>query len=40
VEPTPHVQRTSFLGAKVKAPLVRGRDTPETRYPLKSFENT
>jgi hypothetical protein len=37
--PSPFAQRTSFLGAKVKAPLVRGRDTPDARYPLKSFQN-
>jgi MoaA/NifB/PqqE/SkfB family radical SAM enzyme len=39
VAASPFSQRTSFLGQKVKAPLVRGRNTPDTRYPLKSFEN-
>jgi MoaA/NifB/PqqE/SkfB family radical SAM enzyme len=39
VAPSPLVQRTSFLNQKVKAPLVRGRNTPDARYPLKSFEN-
>jgi MoaA/NifB/PqqE/SkfB family radical SAM enzyme len=39
VAPSPHIQRTSFLNQKVKAPLVRGRNTTEARYPLKSFEN-
>jgi len=39
VEASPFKQRTSFLGTKAKAALVRGRDTPDTRYPLKSFEN-
>ena len=39
VEASPFQQRTSFLGTKAKAALVRGRDTPDTRYPLKSFQN-
>ena len=39
VEASPFRQRTPFLGKKVKAPLVRGRDTPTTRYPLKTFQN-
>ena len=39
VEPSPFKQRTSFLGTKAKAALVRGRDTPDARYPLKSFQN-
>jgi MoaA/NifB/PqqE/SkfB family radical SAM enzyme len=39
VAPSPHKQRTSFLNQKVKAPLVRGRNTPDARYPLKSFQN-
>jgi MoaA/NifB/PqqE/SkfB family radical SAM enzyme len=39
VEPSPFQQRTSFLGTKAKAALVRGRTTPDARYPLKSFQN-
>jgi MoaA/NifB/PqqE/SkfB family radical SAM enzyme len=39
VEPSPHIQRTSFLNGRNKAPLVRGRDTPEARYPLREFVN-
>ena len=39
VEPSPLRQRTSFLNTKAKAALVRGRNTPDTRYPLKSFQN-
>jgi Fe-coproporphyrin III synthase len=39
VAPSPFQQRTSFLNQKVKAPLVRGRNTPDQRYPLKSFQN-
>jgi hypothetical protein len=39
VEPSPFKQRTSFLGTKAKAALVRGRTTPDARYPLKSFQN-
>jgi Fe-coproporphyrin III synthase len=39
VAPSPFSQRTPFLNQKVKAPLVRGRNTPDTRYPLKVFEN-
>jgi Fe-coproporphyrin III synthase len=39
VEPSPFAQRTPFLNTKAKAALVRGRDTPDTRYPLKSFQN-
>jgi Fe-coproporphyrin III synthase len=39
VEASPFKQRTPFLGTKQKAPLVRGRNTVETRYPLKEFEN-
>lgn len=39
VEASPFKQRTSFLGTKAKAALVRGRDTPDSRYPLKSFQN-
>jgi MoaA/NifB/PqqE/SkfB family radical SAM enzyme len=39
VAPSPFKQRTSFLNQKVKAPLVRGRNTPDARYPLKSFQN-
>lgn len=36
---SPHVQRVSFLGEKVKAKLVKGRDTVDARYPLKEFYN-
>jgi hypothetical protein len=39
VEPSPFKQRTSFLNTKAKAALVRGRNTPDARYPLKSFQN-
>jgi Fe-coproporphyrin III synthase len=39
VEASPFAQRTSFLGTKAKATLVRGRNTPEARYPLKEFQN-
>ncbi|MBV8803946.1 MAG: radical SAM protein [Sinobacteraceae bacterium] len=39
VAPSPFAQRTSFLNGRNKAPLVRGRDTPETRYPLREFLN-
>ena len=39
VEPSPFKQRTSFLNTKAKAALVRGRTTPDARYPLKSFQN-
>jgi len=39
VEPSPFQQRTSFLNTKAKASLVRGRNTPDARYPLKSFQN-
>jgi MoaA/NifB/PqqE/SkfB family radical SAM enzyme len=39
VAPSPLKQRTSFLNMKVKAPLVRGRNTPDARYPLKTFQN-
>jgi Fe-coproporphyrin III synthase len=39
VEPSPFKQRTSFLNTKAKATLVRGRLTPEARYPLKEFQN-
>jgi MoaA/NifB/PqqE/SkfB family radical SAM enzyme len=39
VAASPFQQRTSFLNQKVKAPLIRGRDTPDSRYPLKTFQN-
>jgi MoaA/NifB/PqqE/SkfB family radical SAM enzyme len=39
VAPSPFAQRTPFLNQKVKAPLVRGRNTPDQRYPLKTFQN-
>jgi hypothetical protein len=34
------VQRISFLEGKHKAKLIRGRNTPDERYPLRTFENT
>jgi hypothetical protein len=40
VKPTPQVPRISYLVQHKKAVLVRGRDTPDKRYPLKAFENT
>ena len=36
---SPIVRRRSFLGTKDKGKLVRGRDTPSKRYPLRAFEN-
>jgi Fe-coproporphyrin III synthase len=39
VEPSPFKQRTSFLNTRQKSPLVRGRETPDARYPLKEFQN-
>ena len=39
VEPSPFKERTPFLNTRQKAPLVRGRNTVETRYPLKEFVN-
>jgi MoaA/NifB/PqqE/SkfB family radical SAM enzyme len=39
VKPSPHVERVSYLEKRKKAVLVRGRDTPDKRYPLKVFEN-
>ena len=39
VEASPFKQRTSFLNTKAKAALVRGRNTADTRYPLKTFQN-
>lgn len=39
VQQSPHVQRISFLGEKVKAKLERNRDTVDARYPLKEFYN-
>lgn len=39
VAPSPHVQRRSFLGTKEKGRLVRGRATPNERYPLRVFNN-
>ena len=39
VEPSPHVERVSYLERRKKAVLVRGRNTTEARYPLKVFEN-
>lgn len=40
VNASPIVPRTSFLSIKRKATLVRGRDTVEARYPLKTFVNS
>lgn len=40
VKASPHVPRTSFLGSKEKAKLVRGRDTADARYPLREFQNS
>lgn len=39
VEPSPQIQRLSQLTSRKKAVLVRGRNTPDRRYPLRSFEN-
>ena len=39
VQPNPIVQRTPFLNGRVKASLVRGRDTVDKRYPLRQFFN-
>lgn len=40
VEPTPRIERISFLENKPKVALARGRMTVDQRYPLKEFENT
>jgi Fe-coproporphyrin III synthase len=39
VEPTPWVPRKSYLNKKLKATLVRQRNTVDARYPLKEFQN-
>ena len=39
VEPSPLKPRTSYLQGRHKAPLVRGRNTVDARYPLKEFQN-
>jgi len=39
VKPSAIVRRETFLGKKVKGRLVRGRETPDQRYPLKTFVN-
>ena len=40
VQPSPRIKRTSFLSEKkMKARLVRGRDSVDARYPLKEFMN-
>ena len=39
VRPSPTVKRDSFLGKHVKARLVKGRQTPDEHYPLKTFMN-
>jgi MoaA/NifB/PqqE/SkfB family radical SAM enzyme len=40
VKPSAIVRRETFLGKKVKGRLVRGRQTPDERYPLRTFLNT
>ena len=40
VRQSPRVPRTSFLNSKEKAKLVRGRETADQRYPLKTFFNS
>ena len=39
VEPSPQKARKSYLNVKQKAVLVRGRNTVDTRYPLRDFQN-
>jgi hypothetical protein len=39
VQPSPQVQRISFLEGTHKRTLVHGRETPDQRYPLKDFQN-
>lgn len=39
VRPSPTVVRTSFQGQKIKARLVKDRNTSDKRYPLKHFMN-
>lgn len=39
VRPTQHVPRTSYLGTPDKGRLVRNRNTPDERYPLRHFDN-
>src|SRR5579872_833577 len=39
VRPSPLQKRTSFLNVKQKAVLVRGRNSVDTRYPLRDFQN-
>lgn len=40
VRQSPRVPRTSYLNSKQKAVLVRGRETADERYPLKTFFNS
>ena len=40
VEPTPHVQRESYLDREHKVTLVKDRQSVEQRYPLQTFINT
>jgi hypothetical protein len=39
VRHSPATKRSSYLGSKEKATLVRNRDTPDERYPLRRFIN-
>ena len=39
VRPSPIVKRESYLEKKDKARLVKGRQTPDEHYPLKTFLN-
>ncbi|HEY6456513.1 MAG TPA: radical SAM protein [Steroidobacteraceae bacterium] len=39
VQPSPLKPRMSYLNVKQKAMLVRGRNTPDARYPLRDFQN-
>jgi MoaA/NifB/PqqE/SkfB family radical SAM enzyme len=39
VRPSPIVKRDSYLGKNVKARLIKGRQTPDEHYPLKTFVN-
>ena len=39
VSPSPHVKRISYLELKEKGHLIKGRDTVDSHYPLKEFNN-
>ena len=39
VRPSPVVRRESFLAKNVKGRLIKGRQTPDEHYPLKTFVN-